>query len=520
MAGSKYFIPIVFKSDNKGVDQAESALKSLSKSVLAIGATAAAAAGAAGLGLLTTALRTGFSRLNEIDIAKNKLEGIGNSAEQVAGIMENALTAVKGTAFSLGEAATVASTAVAAGVQQGGDLERYLKTVADTASVAGVSLEEMGNTINGVRTIGAAYNDTLRELAEKGIPIYTILAEKLGVTTQEVKDLASEGEISAAIFEEALLEKFGGAALKAGETVQGSFANMQAALARLGAALLGTTFEELPTVFGQITEIFDELLPQFKELGEELAPVLIETFQVLLEAITPLLLPLAEIITALLPPLAGLIVALAPIVVKLINAFIPLVNGILPIFVALLDAIVPIIDVVIDVIIALLPIILELVEAFAPLALAILPVILELVKLLVPAIKAFGDSISFIIKNVVKPFIDALGVLVGWLGSLFGFSGKSVNVSASATAPAYRSGGIKLAEGGIVMPRPGGVQATIAEAGEAEAVIPLSKMGSLGTTVNIYGNVGYDANELAREIARRQRQTYSLTGVSRLVGVS
>jgi hypothetical protein len=47
----------------------------------------------------------------------------------------------------------------------------------------------------------------------------------------------------------------------------------------------------------------------------------------------------------------------------------------------------------------------------------------------------------------------------------------------------------RLAEGGIVMPRPGGVLATIAEAGQAEAVIPLDRLGDFGgkgqTTYNI-----------------------------------
>ena len=37
-----------------------------------------------------------------------------------------------------------------------------------------------------------------------------------------------------------------------------------------------------------------------------------------------------------------------------------------------------------------------------------------------------------------------------------------------------------MAEGGIVKPTPGGTLATIGEAGEAEAVIPLSKMGEMG----------------------------------------
>jgi hypothetical protein len=52
----------------------------------------------------------------------------------------------------------------------------------------------------------------------------------------------------------------------------------------------------------------------------------------------------------------------------------------------------------------------------------------------------------------------------------------------------------RLAEGGIVMPRPGGVLANIAEGGQAEAVIPLNRMkdfgGKGGNTYNITVNGG------------------------------
>jgi hypothetical protein len=51
----------------------------------------------------------------------------------------------------------------------------------------------------------------------------------------------------------------------------------------------------------------------------------------------------------------------------------------------------------------------------------------------------------------------------------------------------------RLAEGGIVMPRPGGVLANIAEAGQPEAVIPLNRLGKIGqgnTTYNITVNGG------------------------------
>jgi hypothetical protein len=48
--------------------------------------------------------------------------------------------------------------------------------------------------------------------------------------------------------------------------------------------------------------------------------------------------------------------------------------------------------------------------------------------------------------------------------------------------------GVQLAEGGVVQPQAGGVHALIAEAGQAEAVIPLDRAGILGgpTSVNVY----------------------------------
>jgi SLT domain-containing protein len=50
---------------------------------------------------------------------------------------------------------------------------------------------------------------------------------------------------------------------------------------------------------------------------------------------------------------------------------------------------------------------------------------------------------------------------------------------------------IPMAEGGIVMPRPGGTLAQIGEAGHPEAVIPLDRMrGGMGNiTINVAGSI-------------------------------
>jgi len=71
-------------------------------------------------------------------------------------------------------------------------------------------------------------------------------------------------------------------------------------------------------------------------------------------------------------------------------------------------------------------------------------------------------------------------------------------VTAAGFANVARISGVALAQGGVVLPRSGGTQATIGEAGRAEAVIPLGddrasekmREAGLGNTVNINLNVG------------------------------
>jgi hypothetical protein len=62
----------------------------------------------------------------------------------------------------------------------------------------------------------------------------------------------------------------------------------------------------------------------------------------------------------------------------------------------------------------------------------------------------------------------------------------------------------RLAEGGIVMPRPGGVIAQLAEAGQPEAVIPLNRLGDFGggSTYNVTVNagIGADGNKIGQAI--------------------
>jgi TP901 family phage tail tape measure protein len=77
----------------------------------------------------------------------------------------------------------------------------------------------------------------------------------------------------------------------------------------------------------------------------------------------------------------------------------------------------------------------------------------------------------------------------------------------------------RLAEGGIVMPRPGGVLANIAEAGQAEAVIPLDRLGKFGqgnqTTYNITVNGGISSGpDIGRSVVNAIRDFERQSGTA------
>lgn len=228
----------------------------LKKSAVGVGAAAGAALGAG--------LTKGIGRLNSIEQAEAKLKGLGHSAQSVGGIMENSLAAVKGTAFGLEEAATTAAGVVAAGIKPGKELEQVLKTVGDTATIAGASMSEMGTIFGSVAARGKLQGDDMLQLMSRGVPVLQLLGDELGKTSAEISDMVSKGQIDFATFERAMRKGVGGAALEAGNTVQGAMRNMGAAAGRLGATLAGPFFKRAAGGFNGVTAALDAMDARMK----------------------------------------------------------------------------------------------------------------------------------------------------------------------------------------------------------------------------------------------------------------
>ncbi|OZE92118.1 hypothetical protein CH302_23685 [Rhodococcus sp. 15-2388-1-1a] len=225
-----------------------------------------ASAGAAASGFLAASITKGLGRLNSIEQAQAKLSGLGNSTTTVSKVMESALASVKGTAFGLGDAATVAASAVAAGIKPGEDLTRTLKLTGDAATIAGVGLTDMGAIFGKVAAANKIQGDVIGQLADQGIPIVQLLGQELGTTAEETLKLASDGAINFATFQNAMETGLSGAALKAGNTVRGSLDNMGAATGRFGATLAGPFFRQAAKGFGAVTDGIDGLEARAKPI--------------------------------------------------------------------------------------------------------------------------------------------------------------------------------------------------------------------------------------------------------------
>lgn len=269
-------IPREINAALKGVDaQASAAGKSMGgKMSSALGGAlkaGAATAAAAGVATIGTAMVKGFSRLNAIDQAKAKLGALGNSAADVSKIMDNALASVKGTAFGLGDAAGLAGTMVAAGVKPGKELESVLKTVADTAAVAGTDLGEMGAIWGKAAAQGKVDGEVMAQLMDRQIGLLPALAKHYNVTTDAAKKMVSDGKVSFKDFTAVMQDMVGGGAVKMGQTVQGAFQNMGAALGRVGASALDPFFNRAGGGLGNITTLLDNLEPKVKAFSAALA---------------------------------------------------------------------------------------------------------------------------------------------------------------------------------------------------------------------------------------------------------
>lgn len=183
---------------------------------------------------------------------------------------------------------------------EGEDLEKVLVNVGDAVSAVGGGadvLEGVGTAISQIATKGKASAEEMNQLAERGIPAWDILADKMGVSTGELMDMVSTGNMLADDVIPALVdgmgERFGGAMEAQSSTFNGLMSTMQDNFKMLMAEVTKGLTNVIKKLLPGVIELMDDMiaklqggaLEEFAEKVRGIGEVLADTFG---PAITPI----------------------------------------------------------------------------------------------------------------------------------------------------------------------------------------------------------------------------------------
>ena len=431
------------------------AFKGVAGAVVGIGATVA--------GL---ALGGGINRALAIDNAQSKMKSLGYSTDQIASVMQSSLDSVKGTMFGLGDAASLASQLIAAGVRPGQDLSRALGLTADMAAVANVSLGDLTPVMGQLASSGRLYTQDLLQLQDRGLPVFAWLAESLGTTVDNVRNMVAAGDVSFTQLETAIQQHVGGAA-KHTDSFKASLENVKAALSRFGAAIATPAMGMLKGIFlaaipavdaltAKMQPIVDSLTLRLGPVVDSLSAKMKTVFDgnafAGLAGLGPILAPIAGMVAAiggssiagalplignLLPTISGPMGAIVGFMGAMLanspglraalgNAFSAIgqvVQALAPVFATLAPLIGSLAETVgnllADAINTVLPIVVQLAQMLGPVLAQIVqmltPIIAELMGALGDSIPIFGQILAElmpVIQEALPPLMSLLGMLI------------------------------------------------------------------------------------------------------------
>lgn len=249
--------------------QAERALGRVNGAMGSIQNTARIAGAAITAVVTGTVLRNIVQTTARFQDLRTALASVAGGARQGAQAFDFISDFSTKTQFGVEELTTAYIKLQAAGIQP---TEALLTTFTDTAAVTTDqlgSLQAMTDLFSRT-TAGGLGLEELNRLADRGIPVFDILQEKLGRTRLELSDLGKTAEGANLItkaLQDGLNERFGGATAARINNVSTQFSNLQIAIqnasdtvGRQGFALaLGETATEITNVIGQNKSLVQEI---------------------------------------------------------------------------------------------------------------------------------------------------------------------------------------------------------------------------------------------------------------------
>ena len=217
----------------------------------------------------------GWGRLVGLDNAKAQLEGMGYSLEEVDDITGQVSDAIQGGMMTMAEGTSVAAGAMAAGVEQGDELAKYLQLVDAAAVGANKPVGDMAMIFNRVQGSGKLMTQELNMIEDSMPGFSAAMAENAGVTMEEFRKMVTDGEITSDQFLTVMDDFAGGMAEAHADTWQGMVSNTKANIGILGESMLSGVFEQSKESIREFLDLLrsDTFRTWASEAGETIGQV-------------------------------------------------------------------------------------------------------------------------------------------------------------------------------------------------------------------------------------------------------
>jgi len=139
----------------------------------------------------------------DIERMETSIAILTGSAEKAGDLMKDLQKFSANTPFQLSGIAETTKQLLAFGFSID-ETKDALQFMGDISSATGSNLSDLTLILGQAKAIGKVFTQDLRQLANRGIPIFDILKEKLGVTGETLQKMVSDGKISFDILQDAL----------------------------------------------------------------------------------------------------------------------------------------------------------------------------------------------------------------------------------------------------------------------------------------------------------------------------
>lgn len=270
---------ITFKGDSSSVENATKEVQNSFKDMQKTGELALAGIGIALDKLSINFINGGIEYNAQIETYLTRLTTLTGSAEKANDVLEQIKKDALKTPFDVSSLTQAESLLLSTGLSAE-EARGDILALGDAVSASGggnAELQRMAINLQQIKNYGKASALDIRQFTAAGIPIYQMLADATGKTTEELKDMDITYDMLSEALQKANGEggRFYKAMDKQSETYAGAMSNLKESLEVLKGEVAKDLFNAIKKIIPVLTKMFDWLGKNHKIVKAIAIPLLV-----------------------------------------------------------------------------------------------------------------------------------------------------------------------------------------------------------------------------------------------------